>query len=276
MEMSNGSHCSLSVIIVSYRNPVVLRDCLESIEEFNDIGDALEVIVVDQSEDASVLPEMTFEFANVTFLRNENRGFGSGNNVGARYAHGNVLLFLNPDTILLEPIFAFALQRFEDDPRLGLFGCRLVSGDGDRNQSFFMKRPYGFFSIMLWHIYDRFDRFNPDTMYITGADMFVSRNAFERVGGFDERMFMYYEETYLCARLMEQNYDIAYFPQKRIVHLEGKSSSNINTFLRSLDSLEILCSDLSWDYDKTLREMRKDRILMGLLPSKRKSCRKEI
>lgn len=258
----------LSVVIVSYKNSAVLYDCLDSILKFNDIGGALEVIVVEQSPEGDLYEGLRRDYPWVVTLRHENRGFGAGNNAGARVANGRYLLFLNPDTVLVEPVFGFAIEKFEADSELGLFGVRLVDADGNRNQSFYFRKPYGLLrGSVLWRICDRFDWFMPRAMYITGADMFVTAQALRTMGGFDERMFMYFEETYFCERLDDLGLRIGYFPEKRIVHLEGKSGGGVEKFRRQLESLEVLCEDLQLDYYRILCKMAFDRKVKSMLGS---------
>lgn len=266
--MSN-KHKLLSVIIVSYKNLDVLGECLDSIQKFNDIGDGLETIVVEQSEDSGIPTTIRARWPWATVIENENVGFGGGNNRGAISANGDYLLFLNPDTVIIEPVFSFAAQKFSDDDFLGAFGVRLISKEGNHNRSFHFRKPYGLFRSAVWRVCDHFDWFMPNAMYIAGADLFVRASSFQEIGGFDERMFMYFEETYLCERLNDIGMKIGYFPQKRIVHLEGKSSGNVNTLLQQIKSLKYLCDESGWSYSHVLRRMRQDRIFKTLMGSDR-------
>lgn len=70
---------------------------------------------------------VTNNYKNVKILKNENKGFGQGNNIGFIASRGEFILFLNPDTILIEPIFSFAINCFESEPKLGLFGLKLIN-----------------------------------------------------------------------------------------------------------------------------------------------------
>lgn len=267
----------ISVVIVSYNNYNVLRKCLDSISEYNDIGDSLEVIVVEQSPGYEIYDALVSDYSWVKALRNANNGFGAGNNAGFMASKGKYLLFLNPDTVLLEPVFQFAVNRFETDEGLGLFGVRLLDSEGNRNQSFYFRKPYGLFRCGLaWRLCDRFDFFFQKRMYITGADLFIRSNIFNEVGGFDERMFMYFEETYLCEKINRLGYAVRYYPNKKIVHLEGQSSVSNEVFGRRLDSLEVLCSDFGWNYLAILRKMKRDRQIKLLLGSGRDVRRSEI
>ena len=120
----------LSVIIVSYNEVDLLSDCLKSIEKFNDIGEELEVIVSDNSSSKNVVNMISYKYPVVKFIHNEkNGGFGYGNNRGVEIATGKYLLFLNPDTLLIEPIFRYAISKFEGNEKLVSFGFKQKSKD---------------------------------------------------------------------------------------------------------------------------------------------------
>ena len=124
---------SLSVIIVSYKQADIVLDCISSIYQYNDIGEQLEIILVDNSPTHNVYHAVVEEFATVHAIKNNNTGFGAGNNLGAAKATGEYILFLNPDTILVESIFKFAINKFEINSNLSMFGLKLVSKKLKRN-----------------------------------------------------------------------------------------------------------------------------------------------
>lgn len=216
----------LSVIIVSYNNLKLIQDCLDSILEFNDIGNALEVILVEQSPTDEIYETISKEYTWVKTVRNTNQGYGGGNNVGCRNATGEILLFLNPDTVLIEPVFQYILSKYEQNQKLGICGVRLLDGEGNFAQSFFWKDSISNVKGLLWRCLDKMDKFIPAKMYITGADIFVPKKLFEKAGMFDESIFMYCEETDICNRVEKLGYDTRFFPEKRIVHLEGKTTED--------------------------------------------------
>lgn len=244
----------LSVVIVSYENWQVLKGCLSSIRRYNDIGDCLEVVVVEQSSTEHISRLVKREFPWVKLIRNENKGFGAGNNYGVKSAQGKYLLLLNPDTLLVEPLFEFAVKQFETNSRLGLFGVRLLDASGRHNRSFHFRKPYGLQRALLWRLFDRFNIFISGSMYISGADMFLRRDAFEKAGMFDERIFMYYEETDLAYRLESLGFEIGFYPEKRLIHLEGRCSDDAKTIARQLNSLKIMCSNCGLNYSLVLKK----------------------
>lgn len=125
----------LSVIIVAYKHADILEKCLESLIHYNDIGDCLEIIVSDNSPDDNIKDMVNKKFGQVKYLRNDNVGFSKGNNRGVEISTSNLLLFLNPDTIFIEPFFSFALNKFKDS-NLTMFGVKLLSINRKSNTSF--------------------------------------------------------------------------------------------------------------------------------------------
>ena len=246
----------LSIIIVSYNNLKVITDCLNSIRMHNDIGDQLQVVVVEQSQGNEIYNYLNKEFNWVTIIRNDNNGFGAGNNVGAKRAEAPILLFLNPDTIICEPVFQYAIDKFNSDSRLGMFGVQLLDENHKKNSSFMMMVPYGIWNKSIYKLCNRVGRFDSKRMYIQGADMFIRHDIFERIGGFDEELFMYCEETDLCMRINQIGYRIEYDPSKRIIHLEGKSTkcNYSSTYKKQIESFRYVCQKYNWPFQKILKK----------------------
>ena len=252
-----------SVIIVTYKSYHLLRDALWSIYAFNDIGDRLEVIVVDNSPSAEDIKIIKQEFPSVIYIENENKGFGSANNVGASYAQGKYLLFLNPDTLFVQPVFKDAINIFERNPRIGVFGVKLITKEGKANQSFNFHHWLGLFKSIAQHICSPLDLFIPKHMYTCGADIFVPKKVFEDCGKFDEKIFMYGEETDLTIRINQLGYKNKYFKKYKIVHLEGGStlSGEENKYKKMILSYKYLSEKFSFQLIKKIkREIRKTKI----------------
>jgi GT2 family glycosyltransferase len=227
----------LSVIIVGYKNDKIVVDCVDSVYKYNDIGAQLEVILVDNSPAHNVYETIVKKFDSVIGIKNENNGFGGGNNRGSIEASGQYLLFLNPDTVLIEPVFQFALSKFEESPNLGMFGVSLVDANMKRNMSFYLLESSGLTSSLIIKICNRFDFYVDGLMYVSGANMFTRKADFLLCGKFDENIFMYYEEADLTRRLASIGKGTAYFNKKKIIHLEGGTVSDSEVALRRrLDS----------------------------------------
>lgn len=250
----------LSVIIVSYNCLPLIKQCIASIDRYNDIGDALEVIIVDNSQDDETINWLRSERPDLISIDNENKGFGQGNNVGAKASHGKYLLFLNPDTILIEPVFGYAVEKFRSDPELGTFGVRLLDADQKRNHSFLLRWVPGMFRTKLNDLLVALDIFIPSKMFTLGADIFIRRDLFFENGGFDENFFMYCEEADLTNRVNSSGMKNRFFRDKRIIHLEGKTQKTPNalrTYKRVTESRKYYCEKYGLDFRKNLnRELR--------------------
>jgi len=222
----------LSVIIVGYKNDKIVIDCISSIYRHNDIGQTLEVILVDNSPKHNVYEAVIENFENVIGIKNANTGFGAGNNLGEATASGEYLLFLNPDTILIEPIFLYAIKQFENNSKLGMFGLKLISEERKRNMSFFLLRSGGLMRSVIIKMCNAMDIYIDRIMYVSGANMFIRHCDFINCGRFDENIFMYYEEPDITRRLHTLGRATAYYKAKKIIHLEGGASTDSEMALR--------------------------------------------
>ena len=258
----------LSVIIVSYENCEILRDCIESIKKFNDLKDDTEIIISDNSITNNVYEMVKKEYPDVQIIKNNNIGFGPANNRAVDISSGEYLLFLNPDTILLEPIFQFTVDKFEQQSNLALFGIKLLNVNGTANNSFFAMDNYTLSWTLLMKVFSKFDIYLDGKMYIAGADLFVRKSAFEAAGRFDENIFMYYEEPDLIKRIknLPNDYITSFFPEKKMIHLEGATEnkdaiSTVKKVERLLVTYRYYCDKWNISFIKNVRQMRKYQIL---------------
>ena len=247
-----------SIIIVSYKKIDIVIDCINSIFKHNDIDDRLEVILVDNSPGHNVYEAVMAKFDSVIGIKNENTGFGAGNNLGASRASGEYVLFLNPDTILVEPVLGFAVQKFQENSRLALFGLKLININMTRNMSMYFINGGGILSAIATKLCNAFDIYIDGYMYVSGANMFVRHSDFIESGQFDENIFMYYEEPDLTLRLRQINKSTAYFKEKRIIHLEGGTSSDEKLALsRRIEAAIYYCRKYKFSPEALLtRELR--------------------
>ena len=228
----------LSVIIVSVNTREWLEPCLDSLEN-QSIYESLEVVVVDNGSSDGATDTLRRRFPSVKLVRlEETVGFGKANNIGAGQSHAPILLFLNPDTRLREDSLSPILARFEDYPRCGVAGGLVLDERGEPERSAgsfptlfsmglgrFLRyvppaRPIlGRFSNQHWTGYDRPHQVN----WVTGACLWIRREVYNRVGGFDEGFFMYCEDVDLCYRVSQLGFQCWFFPEGPIVHYGGKS-----------------------------------------------------
>ncbi|WP_186971995.1 glycosyltransferase family 2 protein [Bacteroides intestinalis] len=226
----------VSVIIVNYNTRDLLIQCLASIQkQTKDVS--YETIVVDNasSDDSEACVKSTFQ--DVIFIKNEtNIGFGNANNRGAQIASGKYLFLLNSDTVLennaIKYMFDF-MEHNSDSLKVGAIGGLLRDGYGRiAHSSRDFPTPYK----MLWETLcsycgikldtEQKDFFGKDFFsveYITGADLFLKRDLFDRLHGFDKSYFMYFEETDFQRRMALLGYKSMIIAEPKILHLEGAS-----------------------------------------------------
>lgn len=224
---SQAAAKQLSIIIVAYNSNDVLKECFDSISRHNPIGNALEVVVVDNKPDTELeqLIESVPRTFDWTYVPNaSNNGFGGGNNLGVKHAHAPYVFFLNPDTVMVEDVITPTLEVLRQDAN-AVVGYRLTDRQGGPNYSFSYLPEY----ILLFPFLHLFDRlaFAWGTNHLRwvnrltwpwGAAFSLSRDRFEQAGCFDERIFLCNEEPDLMRRLPQRR--IVMLPTP-IIHLEG-------------------------------------------------------
>ena len=234
----------VSIILVSYNTKDLTRDCLRSIYEKTQ-GIEFEIFVVDNnSHDGS--PEMIEqEFPDVRLIRNsENKGFGAANNIAIRQSNAKYIFCLNTDTILLNnavKIF-FDFMEQPENQNVGVCGGQLF--DKNQNPTFSVGNYPSLSRIFftfggLRYVFPKKYRedispgrianyYKPTFVeYIVGADIFFRKSVLDKVGIFDEKIFMYGEESDLCFRIKKSGFDIVFLPESKIIHFEGGSSASL-------------------------------------------------
>lgn len=232
----------VSIVIVSYNTEKLTLQCIDSIIKYTH-GLEYEIIVVDNGSADNTINEIKEKYKKVHIIENtKNLGFGSANNIGADYAKGKFLFFLNSDTVLLNN----ALKKFVDfyleyqDLKIGALGGWLLDKNMNvmHSGSKFPKirdQAIGYLHKILDKIKDKkserdysvllyYDTLNYHKIdYVTGADLFILKETFEKIGGFDTDFFLYYEETYMQYRLKKDNYSNFLVKGPKIIHYCGKS-----------------------------------------------------
>ncbi|MCK9509120.1 MAG: glycosyltransferase, partial [Pigmentiphaga sp.] len=189
----------ITIIIVSCNSEHHIFDCIASIYKYNDIGDALELIVVDNNskhvDDMFSSIEKQFGKDIILISNKTNGGYGQGNNIGIRKASGSIILIMNPDVRLVQPIFIKALAHFEKSKVVMLGMVQMVSSD-KRGLSFISKfSKYPIWEILETVLGNKLLHYNQKSMFFSGACFFIRKNTFEEIGLFDEEIFLYGEEN---------------------------------------------------------------------------------
>lgn len=234
----------LAIVIVNYKTPDLVIDCIESLlPELRDIS--ARVVVVDNlSGDGSVqrilswLEERKISISQVTLIESPgNLGFSGGNNVGIRSIVADYYLLLNSDTVVRPGAIQALLETAERFPDAGIVSPKLVGVTGEVQMSCFrFHRPLGeLVDAAQTSIIDRLLRPFVIRMHVNDeliepewtsfACVLVRKQVFDEVGLLDDRFFMYFEDVEFCHRTRAAGWNIIHNPNTEIVHIHGGSSS---------------------------------------------------
>ena len=221
---------TVSVIIINYNSSAYTIDCVKSVFEKTDNSISTEVIVVDNASQDGSIAMVQKDFPRVHLITNkENYGFAKGCNIGAAVAKGKYLLFLNSDVELEEDTIQELMKTAESN-NAGIVGCTLRNPDGTDQRSYgafytipnIIRLLYGGEKAELKH-YRMRETGTVD--WVTGGCMFVKREDFQKLHGFDEKLFMYMEDVELCYRAHHTGIPVYCNPAIVVQHL-GQGSSN--------------------------------------------------
>lgn len=222
----------VSIIIVNYNTSLLLKNCLESIiEQTSDLN--YEIIVVDNASKDKSCDIVKRSFPKVKLIENDtNLGFGNANNTGALIAKGKYLFFLNSDTLLITNAVKILFSTMERDisNTIGVCCGNLYKEDLSPNYSYSLRLP-SLWNIVRYraHLSIKDEIFNcteviKDILNVIGADLFISSQLFNSIDGFDNRFFMYVEDSELSYRINKLKLRAVSVPSAKIIHLQGKSS----------------------------------------------------
>jgi GT2 family glycosyltransferase len=236
----------VSVIIVNYNTAKEIGRCLISIQNskwrqnFSPSEckiQNLEIIVVDNAstdDSIEVIRQLAEKFKNIKLIENKkNLGFAKACNQGAKNASGKFLFFLNPDIVVKKDTLVNLLEFAKKNPN-SIIGPRLLNPDGSLQGSCYnLPTLTGAIKEFLLGQKWSYEKFAPTgdkptkVQAIVGAALFCPRKIFERLKGFDERYFLYYEDLDFCRRARKIGYKIYYLPEAKIVHSLGISGEGI-------------------------------------------------
>jgi len=234
----------LSIIIVNYNVKEFLQNLLHSIEKAS-AEISKEIIIIDNASDDGSVEVIKEKFPSVILIENKiNVGFGKANNQGLKIVQGKYILFINPDCIISEDTFNKMISFFESNPDCGLAGCKILNSDGTLQLACRRSFPGPWTSFTkvtgLSNIFPKskiFARYNltyldenktNEVDAISGSFMMMSKDVYQKIGGFDEQFFMYGEDLDLCYRVQKNGYKVYYVHNTQIIHYKGESTKRSN------------------------------------------------
>ena len=236
----------LSVIIVNYNVKHFIVQCLHSVQEaIKDIK--AEIIVVDNNSVDGSCSSIKEKFPFVKLIENNhNEGFAKANNQAIKISGGKYILLLNPDTVVEDDSFIKLIKFADEHPEAGGIGVKMIDGKGKFLPE--SKRALPTPSVAFYKIFGlskmfphskRFGRYHlghldkdqiHEVEILSGAFMFLRKEALNKAGLLDEDFFMYGEDIDLSWRIIKAGYKNYYFPETTIIHYKGESTkkSSVN------------------------------------------------
>lgn len=230
----------VSIVILNYKSKGLVAQCIKTIR-MHEPECSHEIIVVDNGSADGIGAMLESRFPDVRFIASDrNLGYAAGNNLGIRAANGKYVLIMNPD-ITVRPGAIDAMVRFMNQNRdVGVCGPKLLKPNGKVDEScyrfhkvstpVYRRTPLGRTAVGRRetdrYIMNDFDRNQTrDVDWLLGAVLMARRGALEQVGLFDERYFLYFEDTDWCRRFWSAGWRVVYFTDAVMVHCHERASA---------------------------------------------------
>lgn len=232
---------TISIIIVNFKNPPLLRLALQSLSRVLKPDLPAEVIVVDSQsspETANVVAEDCASlFQSLRYVPfKENTGYTRGVNEGLRRAAGDFMLVINPDIIMLPGALESTLDYMATHPQIGMVGPGLLNFDDSHQSSCFrfytplimlarrLAIPGTRNLLRSFLLANQVFHGPTEVDWVMGSALLVSRTALERVGLMDEQFFLYMSEVDWAWRFWENGYKVVYLPTVQVYHYHQRQS----------------------------------------------------
>ena len=235
----------LLVVILNYRTPELVIDCLSSMVDEVLFMDGVHVVVLDNASGDQSCQKIQsaieeHEWSTWCELREAkvNGGFSAGNNRGMEFYEASFYLLLNSDTIVHPGALSELLKRADECPHAGMVGPKILQPDGSVDDSVFrMPRPLSELvrgahlsvidRMFRQHVITDTDSSMPTRgMWLSFAAVLLRGETFKQVGPMDEGFFMYFEDIDYGHRVEAAEWEIAYAERSQVTHLGGGSSAD--------------------------------------------------
>jgi GT2 family glycosyltransferase len=228
----------LSIIIVNYKSAKLISDCLQSAFLYPSAKN-FEWIIVDNNSNDGSKEYLTTKYPFINWVEMQyNAGFARANNAGIMKSSGDIILLLNPDTIIVDDCINNCLERFLGDAAVAT-SVQLINPDGSPQitGNYFMKGglnhllPLPYLGKILRAVafsmnLSKTNTLNPSSYqkvdWINGAFLMVKKTFINIAGLMDEDFFLYAEEAEWCSRLNKQG-DLVVYGDLKIIHLQGET-----------------------------------------------------
>ncbi len=237
----------IGIIIINYNSSEYTKQCISSVVEHTSTALSYTITIVDNASEekdyktlASFVAELDRD--NIQIFRSRiNTGFGGGNMLGTQFIHARYYLFLNNDTLLREDPILGCYEFMESRSDAAVCGPQIYNEHNEKSVSFdhftsFARETFGRKAVeVIFSKPGRKKEHNKPVSvdYINGSFMLFRAKDFDAVGGFDNNIFLYFEESDICYRLKKQKKKTFFIPTASYLHFQGisidKAAWNIKT-----------------------------------------------
>lgn len=242
----------VAVVILNFNRKAETLECLKSLSQLDGTVKP-ELVVVDNASTDGSVQSIKGEYPDCTILVNpENLGFAEGNNVGIKYClnqKAQYVLILNNDTTLDSHCIEELLDFASVDKKGGIFGPKIYFSPG--KETHLSRYKKGDIGRVLWYAGGRIDwdnmlashrgvdevdspfySINQKTQFVSGCAMFVHRHIYEKIGLFDRRFYLYFEDVDFCLKATRKGFGIWYVPKAVVWHKNAESSGGTGSDLQ--------------------------------------------
>ncbi len=230
----------ISIIIVNYRVKEDILTCIDSIYKSKP-SLTFEIIVVDNDGKNTIEENLKKQFPKIKYVKSpENIGFGAGNNLGAKHAKGEYLFFLNPDTEVIEGAIDSLFKFISSKKNVGAVAPLLLDKNGKISSVqgsshhtiintilslSFIHKLFPNNPVAREFFLQDWDKKNIKRVdVVPGTAFMIGKNLFDKIDGFDEKLFLFFEEADLAKKISTYGYNNYIIPQAKIIHLGGEST----------------------------------------------------
>lgn len=222
------------VVILNWNRLDLTEKCINSLLKTHSTGKNISIVVVDNASTDNSVEKIKKKFPKINILVNrKNLGWSGGNNVGIRYAlkkGADIVILINNDTVFIQRNFlAKLVKNFNINPSVGVVGPKILSfrkkgailnAGGFFNRRYFSK-PLGIGRKDKGQ-YDHIS----DVEFVSGTVMAIKKSVFKRIGYFDDKYYLYFEDADFCMRARKNGFTCMIDQQTFVEHIGGATSGN--------------------------------------------------
>ena len=216
----------VTLIIVCFNSEKLIQKNLNELKRFK-------TIIIDNSKSKKIF-DLVKDFPNIDYLKvNKNLGYGKANNLGVDRANTPFIIILNPDILINYQAIQILHDKFHLYENVGILAPSLYDNDKKRRTNGSISRLKN--KISRASTFKHKDLALGDACFdfVVGCSLFMRKDFFQSIGGFDSDFFMYFEDNDLCDRVYKNNKYVIEIPASKMIHMQGLSSDiNIMSSIR--------------------------------------------